>query len=106
MKLEPATFCPLINDTCKGLGCSWFMQIRGTNPNTGQEVDEWSCAVVWLPTLIIENSRQQRSTSVAVESMRNEVVKVTESQASVQAQVMKDVMQTLFMKINQRALLQ
>ncbi len=64
---------------CIGLQCAWFTQMRGHNPNTGKEVDEWSCAVVWLPVLLIENSQQQRSTGAAVESFRNEMVKANES---------------------------
>jgi hypothetical protein len=74
MKLEAGTFCPLIKADCKGLQCSWFTQVRGTNPNTGKEVDEWGCAVTWLPMLMIENSQQQRQTGAAVESFRNEMV--------------------------------
>ena len=45
------------------------------NPNTGEPVDEWQCAVNLMPILLIENSQQQRSTSAAVESFRNETVK-------------------------------
>lgn len=45
------------------------------NPNTGSEVDEWGCAITWLPVLMIENSQQQRHTGAAVESFRNELVK-------------------------------
>lgn len=73
MQIKPGTFCPLIQADCKGLDCSWFTQVRGTNPNTGQEVDEWACAVTWLPMLMIENSQQQRQTGAAVESFRNEM---------------------------------
>jgi len=47
------------------------------NPNTGEEVDDWSCAITWLPTLMIENSQQQRATGAAIESFRNETVKST-----------------------------
>lgn len=54
------------------------MQIRGANPNTGAEIDEWGCSVAWLPVLMIENSQQQRSTGAAVESFRNEMVKANE----------------------------
>jgi len=78
MELKPGNFCPLIKKECKGLQCSWFTQIRGTNPNTGKEVDEWGCAVVWLPVLMIENSQQQRQTGAAVESFRNEMVQANE----------------------------
>ena len=75
MKLEQGKYCPLIKKDCIGLQCSWFTQIRGTNPNTGEPVDEWGCAITWLPILMIENSQQQRHTGAAVESFRNEVVK-------------------------------
>ena len=78
MQLKPSNFCPLIKEDCKGLGCSWFTQLRGTNPNTGKDVDEWGCAVTWLPVLLIENSQQQRHTGAAVESFRNEMVRANE----------------------------
>ena len=75
MKLESQTNCPLHNfEPCKQLSCAWFTQVRGTNPNTGAEVDEYACAVAWIPVLLIENSQQQRQTGAAVESFRNEMV--------------------------------
>lgn len=75
MKLETGNFCPLVQGPCKKLECTWFTQVRGTNPNTGEPVDEWGCAVTWLPVLLIENSQMQRHTGAAVESLRNESVK-------------------------------
>jgi len=74
MELKPGNFCPLLKKECVGLQCAWFTQVRGTNPNTGKEVDEWACAMAWLPILLIENSLQQRQTGAAVESFRNEMV--------------------------------
>jgi len=75
MKLEVKENCPLNGfEPCKKLDCAWFTRIRGTNPNTGAEVDEYACAVAWMPLLLIENSQQQRQTGAAVESFRNEVV--------------------------------
>lgn len=74
MQVKPGSFCPLIQDDCKGIACSWFTHLRGHNPNTGQEVDEWGCSITWLPMLLIENSQQQRQTGAAVESFRNEMV--------------------------------
>lgn len=76
MKIAPKSNCPLHNfEPCKELECAWFTQIRGHNPNTGAEVDDWGCAISWMPILMIENSQQQRSTGAAVESFRNEMVK-------------------------------
>jgi hypothetical protein len=60
------------------LDCAWFIQVRGINPNTGKEVDEWACSMAWLPILLIENSQQQRQTGAAVESFRNEMVRSNE----------------------------
>ena len=73
-QLKPGTLCPLIGEDCRGLECSWYTQIRGQNPQTGEDIDEWGCAVTWLPTLLIENSQMQRQTGAAVESFRNESV--------------------------------
>lgn len=78
-QLKPGAYCPLIKADCKQLGCSWYTQIRGTNPNTGAEIDEWGCAITWLPVLLIENSQQQRQTGAAVESFRNEMVRSNEA---------------------------
>lgn len=78
MELKPGNFCPLLKKDCIGLQCSWFTQIRGNNPNTGKEIDEWGCAIAWMPVLMIENSQQQRQTGSAVESFRNEMVKSNE----------------------------
>jgi hypothetical protein len=79
MELKNGNYCPLIKKDCIGLQCSWFTLVRGTNPNTGKEVDEYACAIAWLPILLIENSQQQRSTGAAVESFRNEMVKANEN---------------------------
>ena len=75
MDLEREHWCPLIGEECMKLKCEWFTQVRGKNPQTGEDVDEWGCAVTWLPMLLIENSQQQRQTGAAVESFRNETVK-------------------------------
>lgn len=82
MKIESKPNCPLDGfKPCRQLECAWFMKVRGTNPNTGQELDEWGCSIAWLPILLIDNSQQQRQTGAAVESFRNEVVRSNIEQA-------------------------
>ena len=78
MKLEREHWCPLIGEECMKLKCEWFTQMRVTNPQTGEDIDEWGCAVTWLPMLLIEHSQQQRQTGAAVESFRNETIKVSQ----------------------------
>lgn len=79
MKIEPKANCPLDNfNPCRQLECAWFLKIRGSNPNTGEDIDDWGCSMAWLPILTIENSQMQRQTGAAVESFRNEMVKANE----------------------------
>ena len=84
MKIEPKANCPLDNfNPCRQMDCAWFIQVRGTNPNSGKEVDEWACSMAWMPILLIENSQQQRSTGAAVETFRNEMVKANQTNTAV-----------------------
>jgi hypothetical protein len=68
-------YCPLIQKKCKEHGCKFYIQVMGKNPQTGQDVNEWNCAITWLPMLLIEGSQQTRHTGAAIESFRNEMVK-------------------------------
>lgn len=70
--------CPLhrrdVSKVCHT--CPLWGHIRGQDPNTGAAVDEWRCALAWLPPLLIEVAQQSRQTGAAVESFRNEMVKL------------------------------
>jgi len=79
MKIEPKNQCPLDGfKPCRELECAWFMKVVGKHPQTGADVEEWGCAMAWMPILMIENSQQQRQTGAAVESFRNEMVRANE----------------------------
>jgi hypothetical protein len=83
-KAEVVLICPLgskCEDARDGkiYRCAWFVRLAGKNPTTGELQDEEGCAMGWVPILLIENSQQQRSTSAAVESFRNEVVRGNEA---------------------------
>jgi len=75
MQIAEGIYCPLLKKDCITLKCAWFTQVRGTNPQTGKEVDEFQCAVKWLPMLMIEVAKETRQGAAATESFRNEVVK-------------------------------
>jgi hypothetical protein len=75
MQLKPGNYCPLLKKDCIGLKCAWITQIKGHNPNTGEAVDQFGCAIAWLPMLLVENSQMQRQTGAAMESFRNEMVR-------------------------------
>jgi hypothetical protein len=73
---EPGLDCPLhrkpMQQVCHT--CPWWLQMRGLNRNTGVEVDEWGCAVGFLPMLLIENASQARGAAAATEDARNRIV--------------------------------
>jgi hypothetical protein len=75
MQMKPGNYCPLIKKKCIEHKCAWFAHIRGLNPNTGAEVDEWACAVAWMPLMAVEIAQKENQTGAAVESFRNEVVR-------------------------------
>ena len=101
MKLEAKANCPLDGfKPCRQLDCAWFMKVRGTNPNTGEEIDDFGCAMAWMPVLLIENSQQQRQTGAAVESFRNEMVKANDvSQQVLRATIQQVVPTTNFIEV-------
>ena len=78
--LEVEFTCPLgseceeIKDN-KIYRCMWYTKVVGQDPNTGETIDGWSCAISWMPTLQIEMSNTNRQTGAAVESFRNETIK-------------------------------
>jgi len=54
--------------------CRFWIHVQGQNPQTGETVNNGNCAMAWMPVLMIENSKVNRETGAAVESMRNEGV--------------------------------
>ena len=84
MEIKTVLTCPL-GAKCEEIKdgtihrCAWYTKLAGTNPNTGEVIDEHGCAIAWLPVLMIENSMQQRSTSAAVESFRNEMTSANQT---------------------------
>lgn len=80
MQIKNGMFCPLLKKDCIGLKCAWFTKVVGYDTNTGKEVEDYQCAVGWLPLLLIENAGRQRQTGAAVESFRNEMVKANQMQ--------------------------
>ena len=80
MSLEIESTCPLCS-TCEEVKdgkihrCAWYTKIVGKNPQSEEHIDEWACAIAWLPMLQVEMSQTNRGQTHAVESFRNETVK-------------------------------
>lgn len=79
MAIEVVITCPLGSE-CETIKdkkihrCMWYTNLAGENPQTGEMIDEWKCAMAWIPIMLVENANTGRSVAAATESFRNEVV--------------------------------
>ena len=75
--------CPMMGGECVEDGairdgelvaCRFWVTVQGMHPQTGEQINSGDCAIAWTPVLLIENSKVNRETGAAVESLRNENV--------------------------------
>ena len=81
------TFDPAQPEGCIEHRCAFYTQVQGQHPQTGEVLNEWGCAIAWMPVLTIETSQQTRQAGAAVESLRNEVSEQQERSRQVFAQL-------------------
>lgn len=79
MSLEVKVSCPFgskCEDAKDGAlhRCAMYIELAGKNPNTGEEMKGWYCAMAVTPVLLIENAQQHRSANATLESFRNAAV--------------------------------
>jgi hypothetical protein len=78
--LEVIITCPMglkceeIKDN-KAYRCAWFTKLAGKDPQSEKEIEQWGCAISWLPVMLVEVSQTNRGNTDAISSMRNEIVK-------------------------------
>lgn len=61
--------CPLMKKPCIERMCRWWIALKGENPQGGV-IDQWGCAIEFLPILLIENSKQTRGCTQSVEDFK------------------------------------
>ena len=72
--------CPLLKGPCIEHKCMWYTKLMGSNPQTGESIDEYSCAIKFLPLLVIENANEARKNTATLDKMREERVEVANAQ--------------------------
>jgi hypothetical protein len=53
---------------------AWYTKVSGVHPQTGENVEEYGCAVAWIPFLQMDNTMHVNQAGAAIESLRNETV--------------------------------
>ena len=79
MAIETIITCPL-GSQCEVVKdnkihrCAWYTCLAGQHPQTGEMIDEWKCAMSWMPIMLVENANTNRGQTAAIESFRNETI--------------------------------
>lgn len=77
--VEVVLTCPL-GSKCKEIDdgkihqCRWYVKMRGIDAS-GEEHDNYDCAISWFPVLQTEQSQSIREMTASVQSFRNENIK-------------------------------
>lgn len=97
MAKDATIICPLMHgEPCVEDGairngelvkCRFWIHVLGKDPQSGATIDNADCSFAWLPVLMIENSKVNRETGAAVESLRNENVTTGQQLAGALMQV-------------------
>ena len=75
--LEIELTCPL-GSTCEQIidgkihRCAWYVELKGKDPQTGEDIAESRCAMAWQPLLAIEGNGAIKGVAISVQSLRNE----------------------------------
>jgi hypothetical protein len=56
--------------------CRWLVHLFGKDPQSEKTLDQFDCAVAWLPVTTIEGSQMARFTTASVDKLANEVADV------------------------------
>lgn len=81
MNIEVEEFCP-IGKVCEEIRegkiyrCKWYKELVGKHPQSEEIINERDCAVAWIPLLMTEMSQTNRGQTQAIESFRNETLKI------------------------------
>jgi hypothetical protein len=80
----PDTYCPLWRKAMAKVchTCPWWTQVRGKNPQTGADVDDWNCAIAWLPMIGVQAAREAAAGAAETSAFRAEAAQNNAQQAS------------------------
>ncbi len=63
--------------------CRWWQHLAGKDPQSEKVVDQFDCAIAWLPTVAIEGAQMSRQTGASVDKVANEVATLKSHMAAV-----------------------
>ncbi len=62
--------------------CMWWQHLAGKDPQSEKMIDQYDCAVAWLPIVTVEAAQMSRQTGASVDKVANEVAAVKQGIAA------------------------
>ncbi len=56
--------------------CRWWQHLAGKDPQSEKMIDQFDCAIAWMPIVSIEGAQMSRQTGASVDKVANEVASV------------------------------
>lgn len=56
--------------------CRWWTHLLGKDPQSKKEVDQWDCAVAWLPITTTETAQMANQAGASMDKVANQVNEV------------------------------
>jgi hypothetical protein len=53
--------------------CRWWQHLAGKDPQSERMIDQFDCAIAWMPVTTIEGAQMGRQTGASVDKVANEV---------------------------------
>jgi hypothetical protein len=75
--------------------CSWWTHIRGKHPQGEEIIDQWACAIAWMPMLMVENSQMQRQTGASVDKVASVMYQAAVDSTALRAEAISDVIRKI-----------
>src|SRR6267154_1788641 len=65
-----------VNEVGGKVKCRWWQHLAGKDPQSEKMVDQYDCAIAWLPVVGVEGAQMSRQTAASVDKVANEVAEV------------------------------
>ena len=59
--------------------CRWWQHVAGKDPQSEKQIDQWDCAIAWMPTIGIEGAQQSRQCGATMDKVTNQVIEVKQA---------------------------
>ena len=79
MTKEKFSYCPLIKKNCIEDACKFFVHVTGKHPQSGNDIDMEDCAIRWLPTLMLEVSKEVRQGAASMDKVATQTARAGSS---------------------------